>query len=160
MYVGLNSNSDRKFSYLNILKLISTLDKMVTISQTTSSNTFSWMRSFVLRFEFHWNLFLRVQLTIRPETGEFPTQRASTAENISIWWRHHNVLFRFSFGPFSHIYPLNMIKGSLLNRAPFSDMFFSYIPARICNYIHYKCGVKLLIHSQTSMVQPLKFGNG
>ena len=24
-----------------------------------------------------------------PGTGEFPTQMASYAENISIWWRHH-----------------------------------------------------------------------
>ena len=24
-----------------------------------------------------------------PETGEFPAQRASNAENISDWWRHH-----------------------------------------------------------------------
>ena len=24
-----------------------------------------------------------------PLTGEFPTQRASNAENVSIWWRHH-----------------------------------------------------------------------
>ena len=24
-----------------------------------------------------------------PETGEFPAQRASDAENVSIWWRHH-----------------------------------------------------------------------
>ena len=24
-----------------------------------------------------------------PETGEFPTQMASNAENVSIWWRHH-----------------------------------------------------------------------
>ena len=24
-------------------------------------------------------------------TGEFPTQRASYAENVSIWWRHHDV---------------------------------------------------------------------
>ena len=24
-----------------------------------------------------------------PETGEFPTQRASNAENVSIWWRHN-----------------------------------------------------------------------
>ena len=23
-----------------------------------------------------------------PETGEFPTQRVSNAENVSIWWRH------------------------------------------------------------------------
>ena len=24
-----------------------------------------------------------------PVTGEFPTQRASTVENVSIWWHHH-----------------------------------------------------------------------
>ena len=24
-------------------------------------------------------------------TGEFPTQRASNAENVSIWWRHHTI---------------------------------------------------------------------
>ena len=24
-----------------------------------------------------------------PVTGEFPTQRASNAENVSIWWRHY-----------------------------------------------------------------------
>ena len=27
-----------------------------------------------------------------PETGEFPAQMASNAENVSIWWRHHVVL--------------------------------------------------------------------
>ena len=26
-----------------------------------------------------------------PVTGEFPTQMASSAENVSIWWRHHGV---------------------------------------------------------------------
>ena len=25
-----------------------------------------------------------------PEAGEFPTQRTSNAENVSIWWRHHD----------------------------------------------------------------------
>ena len=24
-----------------------------------------------------------------PVTGEFPTQKASNVENVSIWWRHH-----------------------------------------------------------------------
>ena len=24
-----------------------------------------------------------------PVTGEFPAQKASYAENVSIWWRHH-----------------------------------------------------------------------
>ena len=26
-----------------------------------------------------------------PVTGEFPAQRASNAENVSIWWRHHEL---------------------------------------------------------------------
>ena len=25
-----------------------------------------------------------------PGTGEFPAQMASDAENVSIWWRHHD----------------------------------------------------------------------
>ena len=40
------------------------LDKMATILLTTFSNTFIWMKSVRLRFEFHWSLFPRVQLTI------------------------------------------------------------------------------------------------
>ena len=27
-----------------------------------------------------------------PVTSEFPTQKASNAENVSIWWRHHDSL--------------------------------------------------------------------
>ena len=27
-----------------------------------------------------------------PVTDEFPSQRASNAENVSIWWRHHDIL--------------------------------------------------------------------
>ena len=27
-----------------------------------------------------------------PVTGEFPTQMASNAENVSSWWRHHGIL--------------------------------------------------------------------
>ena len=26
-----------------------------------------------------------------PGTGEFPAQMASYAENVSIWWRHHEL---------------------------------------------------------------------
>ena len=36
-----------------------------------------------------------------PVTGEFPAQRASNAENVSIWWRHHVVnglSFKASWG--------------------------------------------------------------
>ena len=31
-----------------------------------------------------------------PETGEFPAQMTSKAENVSIWWRHHYVLQKYS----------------------------------------------------------------
>ena len=36
---------------------------------------------------------------ISPVTGEFPTQMAINAENVSIWWRHHvfNTFFRWQY---------------------------------------------------------------
>ena len=39
-------------------------DKMDATSQTTFSSAFSWMKMYKFRLKFHWNLFLRVQLTI------------------------------------------------------------------------------------------------
>ena len=39
-------------------------DKKDAISQTTFSNAFSWMKKFEFPLQFHWSLFLRVQLTI------------------------------------------------------------------------------------------------
>ena len=33
-----------------------------------------------------------------PETGEFPAQRASYAEKVSIWWRHHALSFNTLIG--------------------------------------------------------------
>ena len=30
-----------------------------------------------------------------PVTGEFPAQRSSNAENVSIWWRHHDITVSF-----------------------------------------------------------------
>ena len=39
-------------------------DKMDAISQTTICSAFSWMKMFKFQFQFHWSLFLRVQLTI------------------------------------------------------------------------------------------------
>ena len=50
-----------------------------------------------------------------PVTGEFPAQRASYAENVSIWWRHH-----VSQGVCDHIHT-NM---SHLNRYRF--LFFNH----------------------------------
>ena len=47
-----------------------------------------------------------------PETNEFPAQRASNAETVSIWWRHHYLvgmsciyfIMRLKLRPFSELY--------------------------------------------------------
>ena len=41
-----------------------TLNKMSGISQTISLDAFSWMKNFVFWLKFHWNLFLKVQMTL------------------------------------------------------------------------------------------------
>ena len=38
-----------------------------------------------------------------PVTGEFPAHRASKAENVSIWWRHHGNLIYSWDNPLSYI---------------------------------------------------------
>ena len=38
--------------------------KIVAISQTTFSNAFSWIKTYEFRLRFHWNLFLRFELTM------------------------------------------------------------------------------------------------
>ena len=45
-----------------------------------------------------------------PVTGEFPAQRASNAENVDIWWRHHAMAADDL--PTSLGYSLYKIKGS------------------------------------------------
>ena len=37
-----------------------------------------------------------------PETSEFPAQMASNAENISIWWRHHDGMTTYTEVGSSH----------------------------------------------------------
>ena len=41
-----------------------------------------------------------------PETGEFPAQRASNADNVSIWWRHHvyKILSSLNYCHLYHLY--------------------------------------------------------
>ena len=49
------------------------------------------------------NLLFRVQIKENSKapchwplgTGKFPAQMASNAENVSIWWRHHDLLKRY-----------------------------------------------------------------
>ena len=50
---------------------------------------------------YHKTSKLRVTPLCRGFTGEFPAQKVSNAENVSIWWRHHafSVLSAFSVLP-------------------------------------------------------------
>ena len=89
------------------------LNEMAATLRKTFSNAISWMNITVtsrwlrrrLKSPASWSFtqpFVEAQIKetskLRvtghceensPVTGEFPTQRASNAENISIWWRHH-----------------------------------------------------------------------
>ena len=47
-----------------------------------------------------------------PGTGKFPAQMASNAENVSIWWRHHEVFKTFPMD-FSH---MPLLKYAILPR--------------------------------------------
>ena len=41
-----------------------------------------------------------------PGTGEFPAQKASNAENVSTWWRHHELpMYRVSVRLHRHVLP-------------------------------------------------------
>ena len=53
-----------KRDLMHLICLNWSLDKMAMTSPTIFGNAFSWMESFVFRLEFHWSLFLRIQLTI------------------------------------------------------------------------------------------------
>ena len=37
----------------------------------------------------HTHTYKMHNISNSPVTGEFPTQMDSNAENVSIWWRHH-----------------------------------------------------------------------
>ena len=57
--------NNKTVSILHLLILtISPWTKWPPFWQTTYSNAFSWMKMIELQFEFHWNLFPGVQLTI------------------------------------------------------------------------------------------------
>ena len=62
-------------------------DKMASISQTTFSNAFTWMKMYELRLKIHWSLFLRVHLTIfqhwfRKWLGAVQ----ATSHYLNQWW--------------------------------------------------------------------------
>ena len=62
-------------------------DKMDAISQTTSSNAFSWMKMHEFRLRFHWNLFLRFELTIFQHWFRYWLGAGqATSHYLNQWW--------------------------------------------------------------------------
>ena len=55
-----------------------------------------------------------------PVTGEFPAQRASNPQNVSIWWRHHAVMI-YGITQSQWVTPLTWVG---FNRNDIYDMFF------------------------------------
>ena len=61
--------------------------KMDAISQTTFSNEFSWMKMYEYRLKFHWNLFLRVQLTVFQHWFRYWLGAVqATSHYLNQWW--------------------------------------------------------------------------
>ena len=60
---------------------------MAAIFQTTFWNGFSWMKMFEYRLKFHWNLFLRVQLTIFQHWFRWWLGAVqATSHYLNQWW--------------------------------------------------------------------------
>ena len=57
-----------------------------------------------------------------PGTGEFSAQMASNAENVSIWWRHHGILYGMfditltSWHTFVYVHNVDWIQAALKSR--------------------------------------------
>ena len=49
-----------------------------------------------------------------PGTGEFPAQMASNAENVSIWWRHHEYsgTLSWKYGSWRHCLCEHLVRGT------------------------------------------------
>ena len=60
-------------------------------------------------------------------SGEFPAQRASNAENVSIWWRHHDM------NGLIHLFISLSLKFPHVSR-----QFILHIDFRIGRFIHYE----------------------
>ena len=62
-------------------------DKMAAISQTTLSNSFSWMKIFQFRIKFDWSLFLRFQFTIFQHWFRWWLGAGqATSHYLNQWW--------------------------------------------------------------------------
>ena len=61
--------------------------QMAAIFQTTLSNGFSWIKMYEFRLTFHWNLFLRVELTIFQHWfRQWLGAVQATSHYLNQWW--------------------------------------------------------------------------
>ena len=62
--------------------------------QTTFSNAFSWMKIYEFRLRFHWNLFLRVQLTIFQHWFRWWLGADQAASHyLNQWWLDYRCIY-------------------------------------------------------------------
>ena len=62
-------------------------DKITAIWQTTFSNAFSWMKMYECLLRFHWNLFLRFELTIFHHWfRKWLGADHATSQYLNQWW--------------------------------------------------------------------------
>ena len=72
-----------------------------------------------------------------PGTGEFPAQMASNAENVPIWWRHHDSTFYYGMCVYGLFSSFHYIHGSLKIRhqwvpwVHYSDVIMGSIASRL-----------------------------
>ena len=93
-----------------------------------------------------------------PVTGEFPPQRASNAENVSAWWRHHGCHIPQSGYPSFLGFHAEYRISPKISKDPFYLHGLHLIPASIGNHMA-KTMWDELIHSLTSTVQPCELMN-
>ena len=71
----------------------------------------------------HWPLWGEL-----PVTGEFPAQRASNAENVSIWWRHNKVRYHLCTSyRRNKLLSYNIVSTCMGNMLPYISPFTAYL---------------------------------
>ena len=74
-----------------------------------------------------------------PGTGDFPAQRTSNVENVSTWWRHHEII---------HFY---RITGRLWLLVLYTCLFFYYPMIPQCAIVSYIFSCAFLFFSHTTV---------
>ena len=90
IYFFVGSQSESKPHYNDVI--MSTMASQITSPTIVYSTVYSRRRS-----KKTWKLRVTgLCVGNSPVTGEFPAQRASNAEDVSIWWRYHDISFQKS----------------------------------------------------------------